>query len=212
MTFYGIEFGFDKQICTHQGCPSHLRVNKLGPLARVKDVDATAMFYAMPGTRCLGLAVIADSSAKTASKTSQGRVPESRDCFSRGQAVRSFPDSKLFSSSCIHPTYGVCEDTCRRKGWKISAFRRHTMYRDSERLHFIQDTNLQFINSANPSIDREEYVLLDSPNRLMLFCHSEWYRDLILANRGPKNQSEIVMWPYQPTPYPKARFAPSTTC
>jgi hypothetical protein len=35
-----------------------------------------------------------------------------------------------------------------------------------------------------------------------MFCHSHWYRDLIAKHRGPKNQSEIVMWPYPIDPWP----------
>ncbi|MBX3419037.1 MAG: hypothetical protein KF851_15640 [Pirellulaceae bacterium] len=69
------------------------------------------------------------------------------------------------------------------------------MWWDAEGLPFIQGPNMLFINSATPRIDREECALLDSPNCLMMFCHSEWYRDLILANRSPNNESEIVMWP-----------------
>ena len=81
--------------------------------------------------------------------------------------------------------------------------RRYTMWWDAEGLPFIQGPNMLFINSATPRIDREECALLDSPNCLMMFCHSEWYRDLILANRGPNNKSEIVMWPYPIDPMPE---------
>ncbi len=81
--------------------------------------------------------------------------------------------------------------------------RRCAMWWDAEGLPFIQVPNMLFINSATPRIDREECALLDSPNCLMMFCHSEWYRDLILANRGPNNKSEIVMWPYPIDPMPE---------
>lgn len=81
--------------------------------------------------------------------------------------------------------------------------RRYAMWWDAEGLPFIQGPNMLFINSATPRIDREECALLDSPNCLMMFCHSEWYRDLILANRGPNNKSEIVMWPYPIDPMPE---------
>ena len=81
--------------------------------------------------------------------------------------------------------------------------RRYAMWWDAEGLPFIQGPNMLFINSAIPRIDREECALLDSPNCLMMFCHSEWYRDLILANRGPNNKSEIVMWPYPIDPMPE---------
>ncbi len=35
-----------------------------------------------------------------------------------------------------------------------------------------------------------------------MFCHSEWYRDLIAKHRGPSNQSPIVLWPYPIDPWP----------
>lgn len=80
--------------------------------------------------------------------------------------------------------------------------RRYAMWWDAEGLPLIQGPNMLFINSATPRIDQEECALLDSPNCLMMFCHSHWYRDLILANRGPNNKSEIVMWPYPIDPMP----------
>ena len=44
--------------------------------------------------------------------------------------------------------------------------------------------------------DREECALLDAPKCRAMFCHSEWYCNLIAKHRGPDNKSEIVMWPY----------------
>lgn len=35
-----------------------------------------------------------------------------------------------------------------------------------------------------------------------MFCHSEWYRDLIAQHRGPANQSPIILWPYPIDPWP----------
>ncbi len=35
-----------------------------------------------------------------------------------------------------------------------------------------------------------------------MFCHSEWYRDLITKHRGPANRSPIVLWPYPIDPWP----------
>ncbi len=35
-----------------------------------------------------------------------------------------------------------------------------------------------------------------------MFCHSEWYHDLIAKHRGPANQSPIVLWPYPIDPWP----------
>ena len=80
--------------------------------------------------------------------------------------------------------------------------RRYAMWWDAEGLPFFQGPNMLFANSASPRIDREECALLDSPNCLAMFCHSEWYRDLIAKHRGPNNKSEIVMWPYPIDPWP----------
>jgi len=35
-----------------------------------------------------------------------------------------------------------------------------------------------------------------------MFCHSDWYRDLIARNRGPANTAPIVTWPYPIDPWP----------
>lgn len=59
-----------------------------------------------------------------------------------------------------------------------------------------------FTNSGTPRIDREECALLDAANCRAMFCHSEWYRDLIAQHRGPANQSSIVLWPYPIDPWP----------
>ena len=80
--------------------------------------------------------------------------------------------------------------------------RRYAMWWDAEGLPFVQGPNMLFTNSATPRIDREECALLDAPNCRAMFCHSEWYRDLIAKNRGPDNNSEIVMWPYPIDPMP----------
>lgn len=80
--------------------------------------------------------------------------------------------------------------------------RRYAMWWDAEGLPFVQGPNMLFTNSGSPRIDREECALLDSPNCRAMFCHSEWYRDLITKHRGPKNQSEIVIWPYPIDPWP----------
>lgn len=77
------------------------------------------------------------------------------------------------------------------------------MWWDAEGLPFFQGPNMLFANSNTPRIDQEECALLDSPNCLAMFCHSEWYRDLIAAQRGPNNKSEIVMWPYPIDPMPE---------
>lgn len=80
--------------------------------------------------------------------------------------------------------------------------RRYAAWWDAEGLPFVQGPNMLFTNSATPRIDREECALLDAANCLAMFCHSEWYRDLIAKHRGPANQSPIVMWPYPIDPLP----------
>jgi len=80
--------------------------------------------------------------------------------------------------------------------------RRYAMWWDAEGLPFVQGPNMLFTNSASPRIDREECALLDAVNCRAMFCHSEWYRDLIAKHRGPANQSPIVLWPYPIDPWP----------
>ena len=80
--------------------------------------------------------------------------------------------------------------------------RRYVMWWDAEGLPFVQGPNMLFTHSGSPRIDREECALLDAPNCRAMFCHSEWYRDLISKHRGPENESEIVMWPYPIDPWP----------
>ena len=82
------------------------------------------------------------------------------------------------------------------------ADRRYAMWWDAEGLPFFQGPNMLFANSATPRIDQEECALLDAPNCRAMFCHSEWYRDLIAKHRGPNNQSNIVLWPYPINPWP----------
>ena len=85
--------------------------------------------------------------------------------------------------------------------------RRYAMWWDAEGLPFVQGPNMLFTNSASPRIDREECALLDAPNCRAMFCHTEWYRDLIAKHRGPKNKSEIVMWPYPIDPMARRTIA-----
>jgi hypothetical protein len=80
--------------------------------------------------------------------------------------------------------------------------RRYAMWWDAEGQPFVQGPNMLFTNSASPRIDREERGLLDATNCRAMFCHSEWYRDLIAKHRGPANQSPIVLWPYPIDPWP----------
>jgi glycosyltransferase involved in cell wall biosynthesis len=80
--------------------------------------------------------------------------------------------------------------------------RRYAAWWDSESLPFVQGPNMLFINSGSPRIDAEECALLDAANCRAMFCHSEWYRDLIAENLGPENKSPIVLWPYPIDPWP----------
>ena len=73
---------------------------------------------------------------------------------------------------------------------------------DSEGLPFIQGPNMLFTNSASPRIDAEECALLDAANCRAMFCHSEWYVELIRKHRGPANESPIILWPYPIDPWP----------
>jgi hypothetical protein len=76
------------------------------------------------------------------------------------------------------------------------------MWWDAEGQPFVQGPNLLFTNSGTPRIDREECALLDAANCRAMFCHSEWYRDLIAKHRGPANQSPMILWPYPIDPWP----------
>jgi len=80
--------------------------------------------------------------------------------------------------------------------------RRYAAWWDSEGQPFVQGPNMLFTNSGSPRIDAEECALLDAANCRAMFCHSEWYRDLIAKHRGPANQSPIVLWPYPIDPWP----------
>jgi hypothetical protein len=82
------------------------------------------------------------------------------------------------------------------------ADRRYAAWWDSQGLPFIQGPNMLFVNSGTPRIDAEECALLDAANCRAMFCHSEWYAELIRKHRGPANQSEIILWPYPIDPWP----------
>ena len=82
------------------------------------------------------------------------------------------------------------------------ADRRYAAWWDSQGLPFVQGPNMLFLNSATPRIDAEECALLDAANCRAMFCHTEWYRDLIAQHRGPANQSPIILWPYPIDPWP----------
>jgi hypothetical protein len=68
---------------------------------------------------------------------------------------------------------------------------------------FIEGPNVLFIYSRKPRIDAEEIAILDAASCKAMFCHSEWYRDLIRAQRGPLNQAPIELWPYPIDPLPE---------
>jgi len=80
--------------------------------------------------------------------------------------------------------------------------RRYAMWWDAEGQPFVQGPNMLFTFSDSPRIDAEECALLDAANCRAMFCHSEWYRDLIAKHRRPANQSPIVLWPYPIDPWP----------
>ena len=67
---------------------------------------------------------------------------------------------------------------------------------------FVQGPNMLFLTSQSPRIDEEECTLLDAPSCRAMFCHSEWYRDLIAAHRQPSNSSPIELWPFPIDPWP----------
>ncbi|MFQ3592162.1 MAG: glycosyltransferase [Gemmataceae bacterium] len=80
--------------------------------------------------------------------------------------------------------------------------RRYAVWWESEGRPFVQGPNMLFTYSWKPRIDAEERGLLDAANCRAMFCHSDWYRDLIAKNRGPANTSPIVTWPYPIDPWP----------
>ncbi len=82
------------------------------------------------------------------------------------------------------------------------ADRRYAAWWDSEGLPFVQGPNMLFTHSGSPRIDAEECALLDAANCRAMFCHTEWYADLIRKHRGPANQSPIILWPYPIDPWP----------
>lgn len=80
--------------------------------------------------------------------------------------------------------------------------RRYAVWWDSKGRPFIQGPNMLFTYSWKPRIDPEECALLDAKNCRAMICHSDWYRDLIAAHRGPTNTSPIITWPYPIDPWP----------
>lgn len=73
---------------------------------------------------------------------------------------------------------------------------------------FAQGPNVLFTNSRRPRIDAEECAMLDAGSCRMMFCHSEWYRDLICTQRGADNRSPIALWPYPIEPKPDGPLPP----
>ncbi|HYH67623.1 MAG TPA: hypothetical protein VD866_23195 [Urbifossiella sp.] len=82
------------------------------------------------------------------------------------------------------------------------ADRAYATWWDAQGLPFVQGPNLLFTNSGTPRIDGEECGLLDAAHCRAMFCHTEWYRDLITRHRGPANRSPVVLWPYPIDPWP----------
>ncbi len=73
---------------------------------------------------------------------------------------------------------------------------------------FVQGPNMVFLWSRRPRVDRLECELLDRPECRLTFTESEWYRQLILAHRGPENRSPVVVWPYPIFPVPPGPVEP----
>jgi glycosyltransferase involved in cell wall biosynthesis len=69
-------------------------------------------------------------------------------------------------------------------------------------LPFVQGPNVLFTDSRQPRIDADERTMLDAGSCRLMFCHSEWYRNLICAYRGSNNRSPITLWPYPIEPKP----------
>lgn len=82
------------------------------------------------------------------------------------------------------------------------ADRRYAAWWDRQGLPFVQGPDLLFMDSGSPRIDAEECALLDAANCQAMFCHTQWYADLIRKHRGPANESEIILWPYPIDPWP----------
>ncbi|MCZ2341702.1 MAG: hypothetical protein LC104_07885 [Bacteroidales bacterium] len=80
--------------------------------------------------------------------------------------------------------------------------RRYANWWDSQGRPFVQGPNLLFTDSNRPRIDTDERALLDAANCRAMFCHSDWYSELIAANRGTANTSPIHTWPYPIDPWP----------
>jgi hypothetical protein len=74
---------------------------------------------------------------------------------------------------------------------------------------FVQGPNTLFLNSRWPRCDALERALLDSPSCRLMFTESEWYRQLILRHRGPRNRSPLVLWPYPIDPRPAGPLEPA---
>ena len=82
------------------------------------------------------------------------------------------------------------------------ADRKYACWWNDRGFPFVQGPNMLFTKSYRPRIDKEECGLLDAKNCRMMFCHSEWYRDLIVKHRGKENLSPIVLWQYPIDPWP----------
>lgn len=79
-----------------------------------------------------------------------------------------------------------------------------------QRVPFIMGPNVIFTYSRRPRIDETECAILDACSCEAVFCHSEWYRDLIRENMGPQNNASILCWPYPIRPMPEGPVANPT--
>lgn len=71
-------------------------------------------------------------------------------------------------------------------------------------LPFVSGPNMVFLDAHRPRSDGAECAMLDAGHSVAMFCHSEWYRDLIVRHRGPANRCPIDLWPAPIDPWPPA--------
>jgi hypothetical protein len=68
---------------------------------------------------------------------------------------------------------------------------------------FIIGPNVLFKNSREPGKGRGERFFCDASQCRLLVTESQWYKELIEANRGPRNTAPVAVWPYPIDPMPE---------
>lgn len=68
---------------------------------------------------------------------------------------------------------------------------------------WVNGPNMMFMNSFTPRSEPLECQVLDAQRCRLIFCHADWYRRLILQQRGPSNRAAIVLWMYPIEPWPE---------